>query len=63
MTGFRGEPCEDLYVLCHVKSGKTYPMCYHSENEFPLQSEWCPVGRYCPLVGDKKYHIVQEMIR
>jgi hypothetical protein len=52
MTGMRGEPCEYLYQMVHIKTGETKWLC---------DKEICegPIGSWCPIEGDSKYHIIK----
>ncbi len=63
MTGMRGNPCERLWQSIHVIDGEYYyscgnpdPCCEDNRESKPP----CPIDVWCPIVGDKKYHIVKE---
>lgn len=56
MTGMRGNPCKYLHQHIHVLSGKSTYECSMLDEEGYGE---CVGGVWCPIVGDKRYHIVK----
>lgn len=60
MVGMRGEPCEHLYICYNIKTGLEYHSC-HAPYSRGVTGEDCIVGKWCPIKGDPKYHIVGKI--
>lgn len=60
MTGMRGEPCIHLHQDIEMCSGTGTYYCKLLGLGFDVvMCGECNPGSWCPLVGDKRYHIVE----
>jgi hypothetical protein len=60
MVGMRGNPCVNLYVEYHVLTGAPHYRCGLGYKQ-QMGESFCKPGEYCPIVGDKKYNVVQTL--
>lgn len=63
MTGQRGNICDALHVDYHCATGKERFYCTHDKKDGRVrigkeQNELCPIGAWCPIVGDENHHHV-----